>query len=1302
MIDAYPGSAALSPSRRHRLTARLAPLLPPLEGVVYSQYLHWVDTPEGLDPRQRDLVAELLRYGPKDQPPPPVAPLLLIAPRLGTVSPWSSKATAIAHRCGLANVRRMERGRLIYLPGVEGLDAATFEAVGRELHDPLTETLLAADADPGVLFTSQAPRPLATVDLLEGGREALMAANSQLGLALNEGEIDYLLARFTALQRDPSDVELMMFAQANSEHCRHKIFNARWTIDGVHQPQSLFAMIRHTHAKNPQGTLVAYRDNGAVLAGYPAVRLFPDPTTGRYIHSYEPAHGVIKVETHNHPTAISPFFGAATGAGGEIRDEGATGRGASPKAGLTGYVTSHLRLPEAAEPWEADDPGRPGRIASPMAIMLEAPVGAAAFNNEFGRPNLGGFFRTFEQRAADDPPGHYRGFHKPIMICGGVGNIRPLHVAKRVPPPGTPVVVLGGPAMLIGLGGGAASSMATGTSSAQLDFASVQRGNPEMQRRAQEVIDRCWALGGANPILSIHDVGAGGLANALPELVDLKDDDGRPRGGHFDLRAIPSADPALSPLEIWCNEAQERYVLAVHGPQLEAFLGLCQRECCPVAVVGHVTDDGHLTLTDHPNPPPIDLPLEVILGGLPPLHRIAERHPPTIPAPRGSIALEEAARRVLRFPCVADKTFLITIGDRTVKGLSARDPMVGPWQVPVADAAVTLADYQGYSGEAMAMGERCPVALLDPCAAARLAVAEAITNLACAPVGDLGRVRLSANWMAAANGEGEGAALFDAVKAVALELCPALGLAIPVGKDSLSMATTWREADGSTRTVTAPLSLVVTAFAPVADVRPTTTPQLRLDRGPSVLIAVDLGRGRQRLGGSVLAQAFGLPLGPPPDLDRPDDLAGLFAAVQSLQRAGRLWAYHDRSDGGLWACLVEMAFAGGCGLEIQLPPGDPRGWLFAEELGAVFQVAEADAEAVVAELAALGLGACCHALGHPVAGDRIRVSQGGQTLLDDSRSAWRRQWSLLSYHLCARRDDLGCAQEAFEASLDPAAPGLTMDLTFDPAVDVAAPYLNRGVRPKVAVLREQGVNGHVEMAAAFHRGGFEAFDVTTTDLLAKRFALGDFQGLVACGGFSHGDVLGAGLGWAKTILHLEPLRTAFAAFFQDPNRFTLGVCNGCQLLAGLKALIPGAEAWPRFVANQSEQFEARVSLVEVLESPALFFRDMAGSVLPVAVAHGEGRAEFTRPEDRQTVWGAELACLRFVDGPGKPASHYPANPNGSRDGITGLTTPDGRIVALMPHPERVFRSVQWSWRPDDLGEDSPWLRLFGNARRWLE
>ncbi|MBS0376465.1 MAG: phosphoribosylformylglycinamidine synthase [Proteobacteria bacterium] len=1287
-----PGAPALSPFRLEKLLAALRAIDPRVESLA-AHFHHFVDLARPLAAGERAVLERLLESDVA--PAPPAGTALVVMPRPGTLSPWSSKATDIAHVCGLAAVRRIERGTLYTLGLAPGVPAELLGRLAAPLHDRMTESVGLALADAARLFESAAPRPLAHIALGADGRAALTAADRRLGLALSADEIDYLLEAYGRLGRDPTDVELMMFAQANSEHCRHKIFNASWVVDGEPQPKSLFAMIRNTHARSPAGVLSAYRDNAAVIEGTVAERLYAAPGGGAYRYVREPIDILMKVETHNHPTAISPFPGAATGSGGEIRDEGATGRGAKPKAGLTGFTTSNLRIPGFVQPWEAPEARSP-RIASALEIMIEGPLGACAFNNEFGRPGINGYFRTYEQRVAGDPPGVTRGYHKPIMIAGGLGNVRRGHVEKADVPAGAKLVVLGGPAMLIGLGGGAASSVGSGASAADLDFASVQRGNPEMQRRAQEVIERCVALGEANPILLIHDVGAGGLSNAVPEAVAHS-----ARGGRIALRAVPSAEPGLSPLELWCNEAQERYVLCIPPERVEQFAALCARERCPYAVIGELTADGELVVEDELlGGRPVAMPIEVLLGKAPRLTREARRRArPREELATRAIDLRDAVYRLLRLPTIADKSFLITIGDRSVGGLVSRDSLVGPWQVAVSDCAVTLAGYTTHAGEAMAMGERTPVALLDGPASGRLAVGEAITNLAAADVGRLGDVKLSANWMAAAGDAAEDAVLYDTVRAVGEELCPALGIAIPVGKDSLSMRSGW-QADGAARSVWAPVSLIVSAFAPVGDVRATLTPQLVTDAGATELLLVDLGRGRDRTGGSCLAQVYGALGGAPADLDDPALLAGFFRAVRAAARDGQLLAYHDRSDGGLVVTLAEMAFAARSGLDIDLGAGiaDPVAALCAEELGAVLQVRSAERAAVLARFAAEGLGACVRPIGAPASGGRLTIRATGATCLDEPVVALRRAWSETSYRLRALRDDPDCAREEFAALEDAADPGLVARPSFAIDADVAAPFIARGARPRAAILREQGVNSQLEMAAVFTRAGFDADDVHMTDVLAGRVSLADYPVLVACGGFSYGDVLGAGEGWAKSILFHPRAREEFARFFARSGTLALGVCNGCQMLAALAELIPGTAHWPRFKRNRSEQFEGRLSLVEVLGSRSPFLAGMAGSMLPIAVAHGEGRATFAAPGDLEALAAAGGIALRYVDGAGRPTERYPANPNGSPAGIAGITSADGRVTLTMPHPERVFRAAQNSWRPRDWREDSGWMRMFRNAR----
>jgi phosphoribosylformylglycinamidine synthase len=1293
------GAPALSQFRRDKLLALCRERVSEVAS-VYAEYMHFVDASAALSEGERTVLYRLLEYGPRIAQGDWMGSRLLVLPRPGTISPWSSKATDIARNCGLERVRRMERGTVFFLADKDGapLAAEQLERLKPVLHDRMTQVVVERMEDAEVLFEEHTPRPLATVDVLRGGREALVAANRELGLALAEDEIDYLAARFAELKRNPTDTELMMFAQANSEHCRHKIFNASWTVDGVARERSLFQAIKNTYAAHNEGVLSAYKDNASVIQGFEAERFFPDTESGEWRSQQEPTHILMKVETHNHPTAISPYAGAATGAGGEIRDEGATGRGAKPKAGLTGFSVSHLRIPGYERPWERAY-GKPARIASPLDIMLEGPIGGAAYNNEFGRPNLCGYFRSFEAQVPTPEGVEVRGYHKPIMIAGGLGNIRATHVQKGKLQPGDKIIVLGGPAMLIGLGGGAASSMAQGASAADLDFASVQRDNAEMERRCQEVIDRCWAMGELNPIRSIHDVGAGGLSNAVPELVH-----DNALGGHFELRAIPNAEPGMSPVEIWCNEAQERYVLAVAPEDLERFARLCERERAPYAVLGEATAEEQLKLGDwHFGNTPIDIPMDVLFGKPPRMHRDVKSRPLAhAPLKLEGTELGDMVARVLEHPTVADKSFLITIGDRTVSGHTSRDQMVGPWQVPVADCAVTTTTITSTTGEAMAMGERTPLALINAAASARMAVGEAVTNIASARIGRLSDVKLSANWMAAAGSPGEDANLYAAVHAVGMELCPALGLTIPVGKDSMSMRTVWEE-QGARKAVVAPVSLIVSAFAPVLDVRQSLTPQLREPGGDTRLLFLDLARGRQRLGGSVLAQVYEQVGTECPDVEDPALLRGFFAAMQELNAAGLVLAYHDRSDGGLLATLCEMAFAGHCGLDVDVTAlgADAVAALFNEELGAVLQVRAADLGRVREVLARHGLGEHGHELGWPRAELEVRLRQGERTLLSVPTMALRQYWSRVSYEMQKLRDNPRCAEEEYAAKCDPEDPGLSPRLTFDPKEDVAAPYISKGARPRVAVLREQGVNSQMEMAAAFTRAGFTAVDVHMSDLLAGRVSLKDFAGVMACGGFSYGDVLGAGGGWAKSILFNARARDEFAAFFARPDSFGLGICNGCQMMAQLKDMIPGAEHFPRFVRNASEQFEARLTLVEVAESPSLFFKGMAGSRMIIAVSHGEGLAEFPSREEAERVNGLGLVTTRFVDNRGQVTETYPANPNGSPFGICGVTTADGRFTLMMPHPERVHRTVQHSWHPDGWGEDGPWMRLFRNARAVL-
>ncbi len=1300
-----PGSAALSAFRLEKLLASLKKSAPNIAHID-AKFIHFVFSETALSGAQQNTLKQILTYGAaKDalQANNHVASadskreLFLVIPRIGTISPWASRATDIAKNCGLESILRIERGIAFYVSTSTGaaLSDAEKTALKAHIHDRMTEQVFGDLNNAQKLYHHADPKPLNSIDILAGGKAALETANNEMGLALSPDEVDYLLENFSKIGRNPTDVELMMFAQANSEHCRHKIFNADWIIDGEAQDISLFGMIRNTHKLNPGNTVVAYSDNSSIVQGQKTQRFYPK-NGGEYDFTEQDMHYLMKVETHNHPTAISPFAGAATGAGGEIRDEGATGVGSKPKAGLTGFSVSNLNIPDFKQPWETDY-GKPGRIASPLQIMIDGPLGGAAYNNEFGRPNIAGYFRTFEL----ENNGEVRGYHKPIMLAGGVGNISAGHSHKNAIPAGASLIQLGGPAMLIGLGGGAASSMDTGANTENLDFDSVQRGNPELQRRAQEVIDRCWQLGEKNPIVSIHDVGAGGISNAFPELVnDAK------VGALFELRNVHNEEPGMSPRELWSNEAQERYVMAVLPADLPQFKAMCERERCPFAIVGYATEERHLTVADsHFDNKPVDMDLSVLLGKPPKMTRDVKSVAKKLAAfDTSKIDIKDAAARVLRLPGVADKTFLITIGDRTVTGLIARDQMVGPWQVPVSDVAVTLAGYQTNVGEAFAIGEKAPLALIDAPASGRMAIGEAITNIAAAQIDDIGNLKLSANWMAPASHAGEDAALFATVKAVGMELCPALGISIPVGKDSMSMKTVWDDGD-TKKAVTSPISLVVTAFANTPDARKTLTPQLRTDLGETKLILIDLGNGKNRMGGSSLAQVYGQIGDEAPDVDKPEQLKAFFAEIQRLNAENKLLAYHDKSDGGLFATLCEMAFAGKCGLEsnIHAASSDALETLFSEELGAVIQVRTADADTILAQLTK---NLSAQIIGDVTTKNEINIALNGKTIFADTRVNLHRMWSETTYKMQGLRDNPACAQQEYDRILNTADTGLHAHLTFDINENVAAPYINK-TRPKMAIFREQGVNGHVEMAAAFDRAGFATFDVHMSDIISGRVSLKDFAGFVACGGFSYGDVLGAGEGWAKSILFNSRANDEFNAFFNRSDSFALGVCNGCQMMSNLHSIIPGSAHWPHFVKNKSEQFEARLAMVEVLESASLFFNGMTGSRMPIAVAHGEGFAEFSSESAVNSALAQKLVTMRFIEGAtslnGKstPTEVYPFNPNGSPQGITGLTTTDGRFSIMMPHPERVYRSVQHSWYPNDWQEDAPWMRMFRNARKFI-
>ena len=1289
------GAPSLSAFRREKLLTKLRESDASIQSVC-AEYVHFAEINKPLTPAETTTLQALLTYGPSEQEVDTGGQLILVAPRPGTISPWSSKATDIAHNCGLKTVVRLERGTAYYIEASARLSQQQLSLVGELLSDRMVESVFEELSQASALFSHDLPTPLSLVDVVSGGQTALKTANVSLGLALADDEIDYLVANFIDLQRNPSDAELMMFAQANSEHCRHKIFNASWTVDGVDQQHSLFDMIRNTNSVNGDNVLSAYSDNAAVVVGTSGGRFYPDPVTRNYGYSQEPVHLLMKVETHNHPTAIAPYAGAGTGSGGEIRDEGAVGRGSKPKVGLVGFTVSNLQIPGFVQPWEQDY-GKPDRIVSALDIMVEGPVGGAAFNNEFGRPNICGYFRTFEV----DFAGERRGYHKPIMIAGGYGNIREDHVDKPEFEPGAQLIVLGGPAMLIGLGGGAASSMTTGTSSADLDFASVQRQNPEIERRCQEVIDSCWQLGDVNPIAFIHDVGAGGLSNALPELVK---DGGT--GGRFDLRSVPNAEPGMSPVEIWCNEAQERYVLAVMPDDLERFTAICERERCPYAVVGEATEQKNITVVDeHFGNNPVDLPMSVLFGKTPKMHRHATRQEMQYDEfSTQGIDLTEAVFRVLRHPTVASKGFLITIGDRSVGGMVARDQMVGPWQVPVADCAVTTVTYDSNAGEAMAMGERTPLALVNGPASGRMAIGEALTNISAARIGSIKDVKLSANWMCAAGSPGEDEKLYRTVEAVGMDLCPKLGITIPVGKDSMSMRTAW-QSDGQDKSVTSPLSLIITAFSPVLDVRKTLTPQLRTDCGDTALLLIDVNKGAERLGGSVLAQVyseFGCSI---PDVDDSNALLGFFNAMQSSIEDDDILAYHDRSDGGLLATLAEMSFAGHVGITVDINRGihgsksTAFSALFNEELGAVIQVRADRVSAMVKRFSHAGVNIV--ELGGLNSADTVDINYHGESIFHDSRANLQSAWSETSFQVASLRDNADCVRQEFER-LQVADQGLSANLTFDPSDDISAPYIATGVKPKVAIVREQGVNSHLEMGAAFDRAGFTAVDVHMSDLLAGRAVLSDYTGMVACGGFSYGDVLGAGEGWAKTVLFNNQLRDQFEGFFQREDTFSLGVCNGCQMLSNLKSLIPGADLWPRFVRNLSEQFEARFSLVRIEQSNSIMLSGMQGSVMPIAVSHGEGRVEFSSPNELAKLNRSNQVTLRFLENNLQVASLYPANPNGSPEGISGVTSADGRVTLMMPHPERVFRTVLNSWHPQDWGEDSGWMRIFRNARQFVD
>ena len=1319
-----PGADALSAFRQQRLLSLLATQGIELSSIT-AQYLHFVWSEQELSANQVSTLEALLQYGEPFATTKATQSVIVI-PRFGTVSPWASKATDIARQCGL-EVLRIERGVRYQWTSKKNLNPAQEQILETALFDRMTEVIVTAENDVHALYQTLPDRPFTRIDVMGQGKAALEHANQSLGLALSADEIGYLEENFKRLERNPSDVELIMFAQANSEHCRHKIFNASWTIDGKNQEHSLFAMIRNTDRLQPKGTIVAYSDNSAIMEGCDADVWSSVGPAGKYQTKRALVHTLMKVETHNHPTAIAPFQGAATGSGGEIRDEGATGIGGKPKAGLTGFSVSNLHIPGTNLPWEKSPYGKPERIASPLQIMIDGPLGGAAFNNEFGRPNLGGYFRVFEQTIG----GQRRGYHKPIMIAGGIGAIESIHTHKHPIEDGDLLIQLGGPGMRIGMGGGTASSMSTGANTADLDFDSVQRGNPEIERRAQEVINQCRALGEHNPIVSIHDVGAGGLSNAFPELADSAK-----LGAQFELRSIPLEESGMSPAEIWCNESQERYVIAIHPKDLERFAKMCERERCPYAVVGHTTQNRQLQLHDQQqakNPDqqyPIDMPMEVLLGKPPKMHRdvhtTQEQFPPFN---CNAIELKEAIELVLQQPTVASKSFLITIGDRTVGGLNSRDPFVGPWQVPVADCAVTTMDYSGYRGEAMSMGERTPLALFNAPAAAKMAVGEAITNILAADIASIEDIKLSANWMAACGQPGEDAKLYESVKAVGMELCPELGISIPVGKDSLSMATTWQD-NNQAKQVVAPVSLIISAFAPVRDVRNTLTPQLQLQT-ETELILIDLGRNQNRMAGSIVTQVFEQTDTHAPNVDQASDLKAFTNAIITLRERNAILAYHDRSDGGLLACIAEMAFASHCGISLnvdllcidpQTEPdyGDAKNWasqvsgrrheqtmraLFSEELGAVIQIERSQRDAVFAVLRECGISPFSHVIGKPNQSDALEIWRDAKCVYTESRVHLQKLWQNTSYQIARLRDNPNCVDSEYQSIDDKNDPGMSPILRFDPNENPSTPFIKKGTRPKMAILREQGVNSHLEMAYAMDLAGFASHDVHMSDLLSGQAKLEDYQGLVACGGFSYGDVLGAGEGWAKTILFNPQLSEQFVSFFQRNDSFALGVCNGCQMMSNLASLIPGAKAWPKFTRNQSEQYEARLVMVEILQSPSLFFQGMSGSHLPIAVAHGEGFANFKHQGNAREIEHNQLAAMRFIDHQGNATERYPLNPNGSPQGLTSVTTADGRFTVMMPHPERVFRNVQMSWYPQEWNQTqdgaSPWLRMFRNARVWV-
>ena len=1292
------GPASHSPFKLESLLRRLQSIDQNIDDLG-ARFIHLIDSKNDPDEEQDRILDSILEYGPDWPFGTDEGFKVFTLPRFGTTSPWSSKATDIAKVCGLTSIEKIERG-VVFTLALKDKDSAPSKEAIEMLYDRMTEVVITDLNQAKEIFSSLEPQPFSDVDILSDGKKALETANIELGLALNNDEIDYLLEQFTKLNRNPTDAELMMFAQANSEHCRHKVFNADWVIDGVDKERSLFQMIKNTYEASSRNVLSAYKDNAAVIGGHKADWFLPHLDDQKYGRFHDEIHTMMKVETHNHPTAISPYPGAATGSGGEIRDEAATGRGAMPKAGLTGFSVSHLFIPGDLQSWEKTI-GKPDHIASALDIMLDGPIGGAAYNNEFGRPNILGYFRTFEEENKEESNTSW-GFHKPIMIVGGMGNISDSSVKKNDIDPGSLIIVLGGPAMLIGLGGGSASSLNAGSSDSELDFASVQRDNAELERRAQEVITRCFAMGvqnkedNANPIILIHDVGAGGLSNAIPEVADHSK-----MSADINLRDIDNAEPGMSPLEIWCNEAQERYVLSIHPDDLEVFDQVCKRERCPYAVVGEVATHGNLRLKDEVyDNYPIDMPMDVLFGKPPKTKlEITSEQKSIIDDGLKGIDIEEAALKILRFPTVADKTFLIHIGDRTVGGLVSQDQFVGPWQVPVSDVAVTLKDHFGVQGEAMAMGERSPIAVHNAAASGRIAVGEAITNILSAPIGDIADIKLSANWMSSIMTDRLKQDLYETVEAISVNFCSKIGITIPVGKDSLSMQTSWVNEEKQYKN-TAPLSLVISAFSPIDDVNNVITPQLK-DKSESILLLIDLGQGQNRMGGSCLSQIYNRSLGETPDIENPEVLKKFFNAITKLKSRMLIQAYHDRSDGGLFACVSEMAFAGNMGLDLSLEAANQEELLkllFSEELGCVIQIQNGDLDDVLDILNEASLSNSVYPIGTVVKDKQISIKNNEFNHSFDLKTL-RQAWSRMSYEMQKLRDNPETAEEGFKKILDVNDPGLNPKIKFSPT-QIDYKRLTKS-NPKVAILRDQGVNSQIEMAVAFNKAGFNAYDIHMTDILNGQVNLDEYIGLVVCGGFSYGDVLGAGGGWSKSVLFNQNAQNQFKTFFHREETFSLGICNGCQMMSQLKDLIPGADHWPRFVRNLSEQFEARLNMVEVLESNSIFLNGMEGSMIPIATSHGEGRVQYSNDGDMNALIEASGVTIRYVDNFGQPAIHYPDNPNGSESGFAGFCSKDGRSTIMMPHPERVMRTEQFSWCPDDWKDHGPWARFFVNARDWI-